>query len=261
MIEAVGVSFIDGGQVYYFNPCQYKLKKNVTVIVETEKGLQFGKVVNPSIMLQQDKIDKELKKVIRISSKQDYFDHKKNQKDAKEAVKTCRTLIEEYELKMQIIDASFTFDRKQLIIRFIADSRVDFRDLAKDLANQYKTRIELRQIGVRDKAREIGGCGICGQELCCKRFGNEFASVSINMAKNQNLSLNPNKINGACGRLLCCLRYEDGCYNECKKNLPKIGEFVKVGDKKGKVINLDVLKGKYSVNVEGNIIEIENGSN
>ena len=164
---------------------------------------------------------------------------------------------------MQIMDASFNFNRSQLLFRFISDSRIDFRQLAKELANKYKTRIELRQIGVRDKAKEVGGCGLCGRPLCCTRFGTETSSVSINMAKNQNISLNPNKINGLCGRLLCCLKYEDECYKECRQLLPKIGQVVNTEQGKGKVVSLDILNKKYVVNVPevGNIeVEID-GSN
>ena len=147
------------------------------------------------------------------------------------------------------MDASFTFDRSQLLFRFLSDNRVDFRKLARELANCYKTRIELRQVGVRDKAKEIGGCGLCGRQLCCSRFGAGSDSVSINMAKNQNLSLNPNKINGVCGRLLCCLRYENEMYKEYKKDLPKVGDFVETEQGKGKVESVDVIKQKYTVNI------------
>lgn len=163
---------------------------------------------------------------------------------------------------MQIMDASFTFDKSQLLFRFTAENRIDFRELAKDLANEYKTRIELRQIGIRDKSKEIGGCGLCGRKLCCARFNNgEFASVSINMAKNQDLSLNPSKINGVCGRLLCCLRYENENYIEFRKTLPKIGTIVETKKGKGKVIDLNLIEQKYSVKVGEDIVEISVNGN
>ena len=158
---------------------------------------------------------------------------------------------------MNIIDASYTHDRTQLLFRFLSDTRVDFRDLARDLASIYHTRIELRQIGVRDKSKLVGGIGCCGQELCCSRFLKNFNSVSIQNAKNQNLALNPSKINGLCGRLLCCLKYEDECYKECRKNLPNIGQIVKTENGEGKVISLDILKKKYKVETENGVVEIE----
>ena len=224
MIKVVGVSFDGNKQIYYFNPKSLDLKRNITVIVETERGLQFGKVELPPFEIDEKTLRSELRDVIRISTKKDYMDYKKNVKDSKEALVRCKRLVEEMNLDMQIMDASFTFDRSQLVFRFLSDSRVDFRKLARELANSYKTRIELRQVGVRDKAKEIGGCGLCGRQLCCSRFGSDFTSVSINMAKNQNLSLNPNKINGVCGRLLCCLKYENDMYKEYRKSYLKWGK-------------------------------------
>lgn len=258
MYEVVGVSLKEKGKVYYFLPGKYKLRKKVTVIVETERGLQFGKVETDIMKISEDKIKGSLKKVVRISSKEDYYQHKKNIKDAKEALKNCRKIVAENNLNMQIIDASYTFDRNQLLFRFLSDNRVDFRELAKDLARIYKTRIELRQVGARDKAKEIGGCGMCGKKLCCSQFLEDLDSVSINMAKNQNISLNPSKINGVCGRLLCCLKYEDDCYTECRKCLPEIGTRVKTEHGQGKVVSLDILKQSYLVEVpEIGTIEIE----
>lgn len=262
MIRVVGVSFEDGKQIYYFNPNSFDLRRNVTVIVETERGLQFGKVELPPFQIEEEKLKSSLKNVIRISTKQDYLNHKKNMKDATKALEKCKELIQKYELNMQILDASFTFDRSQLLFRFIADNRVDFRQLAKELANCYKTRIELRQVGVRDKAKEVGGCGLCGRQLCCSRFESDFTSISINMAKNQNLSLNPTKINGVCGRLLCCLSYEDDLYRECRKKLPTIGQIVDTEKGKGKVVSLDIINQKYTVNIPDiGMIEVnQNGS-
>lgn len=249
MIEVVGITLKEGGRIYYFDPNGYKLKKNVTVIVETEQGEQFGKVVKEKIDINSKDLTKELKRVIRISTKEDYKKHTKNIKDAKEALQKCQKLVNNKNLKMKMIDASYTFDRDKLIFRFLADNRVDFRELAKELAAIYKVRIELRQIGVRDKAKEVGGCGSCGQTLCCARFLKELDTVSINMAKNQNLSLNPSKINGVCGRLLCCLKYEDEDYKECRKNMLKIGDKIKTEYGEGKIIGLELLEGKYKVDV------------
>ncbi len=261
MLRVVGIAFENTKQIYYFNPKSLDLRRNVTVIVETERGLQFGKVILPPFNIAADKIKSPLKDVIRISTKKDYLEHKKNLRDAQTALNKCRQLIKKLELNMQIMDANFTFDRSQLLFRFLADNRVDFRQLAKELANIYKTRIELRQVGVRDKAKEIGGCGLCGRQLCCARFESDIASISINMAKNQNLSLNPNKINGVCGRLLCCLKYEDETYKEYRADLPKIGTIVETDNGKGKVVSLDILNKKYSVNVpEVGVVEVD-GSN
>lgn len=251
MIEVVGITFEEKGRMYYFSPNNLKLKNNITVIVETEKGEQFGKVTKEIFSIEEKKLISPLKNVIRIATKQDYYTNKKNLKDAAEALKKCRGLAVKENLNMQIIDANYTFDRTQLVFRFLADSRVDFRNLAKELASIYKTRIELRQVGVRDKAKEIGGIGPCGRPLCCSCFLNDFESVSINMAKNQNISLNQSKINGACGRLLCCLKYEDETYSECRKCLPKVGEIVETEEGNGKVISVDILNKKYSVEVLG----------
>jgi len=258
MIEVVGITFKNNRRIYYFLPNKLKLKKNITVIVETEKGLEFGKVELENFNIKEDKITTALSKVIRIATKDDYTKFKKNEKDEKIALSSCKKLIEKYNLNMVVLDAHYTFDRQQLIFRFMSDARIDFRDLAKSLAGKYKTRIELRQIGARDKAKEIGGCGQCGQTLCCARFLKDMDSVSINMAKNQNIALNPNKINGVCGRLLCCLKYEDDNYKECRKNLPKIGSKVSTEKGEGKVINVDVLKQRYNVDVPNvGVIEVE----
>lgn len=247
MHEVVGVSFKEKGRVTYFLTDNKKLKKNITVIVETERGLQFGKVVTDTIELKDNKTN--LKSVIRIASKEDYNQHKKNLIDSKKALKKAKELVKKLQLDMYLIDANYTFNRDQLVFQFFADNRIDFRNLAKSLANIYKTRIELRQVGVRDKAREIGGIGQCGRCLCCTKFLKDFESVSINMAKNQDISLNPNKINGICGRLMCCLKYENECYKECRKQLPKIGEMVKTEQGEGKVVETNILNKTYIVDV------------
>ena len=253
----VGIKLNENGKTYYFNSNGFNLKDGDNVIVETEKGLQYGLVVDISI--EKSKNSKfEYKNVIRIANKNDYKKHMNNMRDAERAIIKCNEKIVEYGLDMKIMDASYTFDREQLIFRFISDSRVDFRQLAKDLGSIFKTRIELRQVGIRDKAKEIGGFGPCGRKLCCNNFLTEFDSVSINMAKNQNLSLNPTKINGVCGRLLCCLKYENDNYTEYKKGLPDVGHRVKTEKGEGKVISVDVFKRTYKVLLpENEILTVE----
>lgn len=258
MIEVVGVTFKKNGQVYYFLPNNLKLNKGQTVIVKTERGLQFGTIQLENEKIKSSKIKTSLNEVIRVASKKDYEKHLKNIEDSRYALKKCKNLVEKYKLNMIILDANYTFDRDQLLFTFLADSRIDFRKLAKDLALIYKTRIELRQVGVRDKAKEVGGYGSCGRELCCSKFLCDFDSVSINMAKNQGIALNPNKINGICGRLLCCLKYENECYKELSKNFPKIGKKVETKFGEGKVISTDPLKQTYRVNVKDKgIVEVD----
>ncbi len=258
MTKVVGVNFKPHGQVYYFDPDKLNLKNKITVIVETEQGLQFGTVVSENTDILASKIQGKLKKIIRIANKSDYLKHKKNLKDAASALKKCRQIVKQNNLKMHIIDASYTFDRDKLIFRFLADNRIDFRELARQLAAIYKVRIELRQIGVRDKAKEIGGYGPCGQKLCCARFLNDLNAVSINMAKNQNIALNPTKINGVCGRLMCCLKYEDDYYTQSRKSMLKIGDKINTEYGEGTVIGLDILKQKYKVNVPNHgIVEVD----
>lgn len=258
MIEIVGVSLKKGGKIYYFSPNNLKLKKGENVIVKTERGLQVGVVEIENTEIEKEKLKSALSEVKSICTKKDLEKHQKNIESAKKALKKCKDLVEDYDLNMMILDANYTFDKSQLLFTFIADNRVDFRKLAKDLASEYKTRIELRQVGVRDKAKEIGGYGSCGRELCCSKFLCDFDSVSINMAKNQNIALNPTKINGVCGRLLCCLKYEDECYKEYSKNLPKVGKKVQTEKGEGKVISVDILKQKYRVDLkEEGILEVD----
>ena len=241
----VGVKLSENGKTYYFDANDFLLKVGDKVIVETEKGLQLGEV---SLIIDEiNNTSLEYKKVIKIADKNDLKKHNNNLKDAKKAIVKCNSLIEQYGLDMKILDASYTFDREQLIFRFVSDNRVDFRQLAKDLGAIFRTRIELRQVGIRDKAKEVGGFGPCGRKLCCNNFLAEFDSVSINMAKNQNLSLNPTKINGVCGRLLCCLKYENDNYTEYKKGLPDVGQKVKTEKGEGKLISVDVFKRNYKV--------------
>lgn len=260
MDKIVGVSFDNNERLEYFYTNNLNVKMNLTVIVETEEGLKFGKIVTEIHPLDTKKLTKKLNKIIRIASTQDYHNYKNNKKEAKEALKLCNKLIKEYNLDMKIVDNYYTHDKQQLIFKFVSDTRVDFRDLARDLASIYHTRIELRQIGVRDKAKQVGGIGPCGQKLCCARYINEFDSVSIGMAKNQDLALNPTKINGLCGRLLCCLRYEDDNYTECRKQCPKVGQKVKINDGEGEVVSLDVLNKKYKVETKTGIEEVQVGS-
>lgn len=256
-INVVGVVFKKYGKKYYFDCHNLKLKKNITVIVETERGLQFGTVVTDTIAIEKDKIHFPLKKVIRISTKKDYTDHLNNIKDEKKAFEKCNELIKKYNLDMRLVEVSYTFERTQLFFTFISSDRVDFRDLTKELAKIYKTRIELRQIGPRDKAKEIGGLGPCGRPLCCSTYLYTFDNITINMAKNQNIALNPSKINGACNRLLCCLSYEDEVYSKLKKDLPQIGQIIKKDGKEGKIVSVDVFKKSYKIETsEKEIIEI-----
>jgi len=264
MLKVVGVSFKKNGQSYFFSPNKLPIKKGDNVIVRTERGLQFGYVETNIIDIDEKKITTALKEVIRIASKEDSNTHKKNIKSAEEALEKAKELIDRMSINMQLIDASYTFDREQLIFKFLSDNRVDFRDLVKELALIFHTRIELRQIGARDKAKETGGCGICGRPLCCSLYLKDMESVSIGMAKNQNLSLNPSKINGLCGRLLCCLKYENHTYSELKVGLPQVGKKIKTKEGEGVVTYVDILKRKYLVDIpEKGIIEIEleNGNN
>lgn len=230
----------------FFRNNDLKIKNNLTVLVNTERGIQFGKVIKIISDVEQFK-DVDLYEVIRISTKKDYFHYLENVKLGQEALKKCKEVVKKSELNMTILDANYNFDRSQLLFRFVADERVDFRQLAKDLGSMFRTRIELRQIGIRDKAKEIGGIGPCGRLLCCSSFLTSFDSVTINMAKNQNVSLNPSKINGVCGRLLCCLKYENDVYFEMKKDVPKVGEKVEISQGSGKVISVNLFKQSYIV--------------
>ena len=223
-MKIVGVKFNNNTKVYYFNSKGLDLKVNLTVIVNTDKGLKFGKIVE---IVDSKRENDAYPEVVRVATKKDFQQHLRNIQDEKKALEKCRELALKENLNMTIIDANYNFDKSQLIFRFLADERIDFRKLAKDLASNLKTRIELRQIGVRDKAKEIGGIGPCGRILCCSSFLTNFESVSINMAKNQGIALNPTKINGVCGRLLCCLNYENEQYMEVRKNIPDVGKRLK----------------------------------
>ena len=247
MNEVIGINFNSGNRIYYFSTNHLNIKKGDSLVVETERGQQLCTAVTDILELPDSKIVTPLRPIIRVASKEDKRKAEENKKISKEAIEKATKISKELNLDMKFIDCSYTLDRNQLIFNFLADERVDFRELAKKLASQYKTRIELRQVGVRDKAKEIGGIGPCGRILCCTTFLNDFNSVSINMAKNQNISLNPTKINGICGRLLCCLNYEDDTYTEAKKNFPSVGTRLKVGDVEGKVVSLNVLNNKITI--------------
>ncbi len=258
MHKVVGVLINEKGNTYFFSCNQLDLKKDMNVIVETEKGLQYGKVVVNPYDVEEKDLGFPLKNVIRIATKEDDKEYYKNKEDAKQALEKARNISNQLSLNMRIIDANYTFDRGQLLFNFLADARVDFREFAKKLAQIYRTRIELRQIGVRDKAKEIGGIGPCGRFLCCSTFLTDFNSVSINMAKNQMLALNPTKINGVCGRLLCCLNYEDEIYTEMKKDFPTIGQAYKNADIEGKVISLNLLKRTITIETKNKtLVEVE----
>ena len=258
MYDVISVKFDGSNRFYYFSPNKLILKRGMNVIVETEKGLQYGIVVGDIEKKDKKNLVLPLKNVIRIATNMDEKKYKENLDISKKALRSAVNFAFKYKLDMKFVDSFITFDRKQLLLNFIADDRVDFRDLAKKLASIYKTRIELRQIGVRDKAREIGGIGPCGRFLCCSTFLNDFNSVSINMAKNQYISLNPTKINGICGRLLCCLGYEDDMYTDIKKDFPSIGTILNKGNIKGKVVSYNLFKNTYNVETsDKNIVEVK----
>lgn len=249
MSNIVGITFRKNNKVYLFLSNNLELKKGQFVLVETEKGVQFGKIVKEKINIDISKISTPLNQVIKICTKKEIDTNKKNTEYEKKILKKCKDLVKKYKLNMYVLDAMYNYDRSQLIITYLADSRVDFRDLAKELASIYRTRIELKQLGVRDKAKMVGGYGYCGRQLCCSKFLNDLDSVSINMAKNQNIALNPTKINGMCGRLLCCLKFENENYKEMSKCLPKVGKKISIEEGEGKVIGVDILKQSYKVNI------------
>ena len=250
MIEVVVVIDDNTKNIYYLSPNSVEVKRNDVVIFETDNGLLFGHVLKEKYLEKSDNLILPLHNILRIASENDLQNFEKNQEIAYKALLKARKLEEKLNLGMNFVDSYYYFDRSQLIFLFLAETRVDFRELAKKLAAEYKTRIELRQIGVRDKAKRIGGLGPCGLFLCCNSFLTDFESVSINMAKNQMLALNPSKINGICGRLLCCLGYENDTYTELKKDLPKIGFIAETKLGMGKVVSLDIFKRTYSVDLK-----------
>lgn len=253
MTRVIGVRFRRAGKVYFFAPGKYKIRTGDKVIVETARGVEFGSVVTGPKEVEDDKILQPLKPVIRIATADDIRREEKNREKEKEAFGICLEKIRKHGLEMKLIDAEYTFDNNKVLFYFTADGRIDFRELVKDLASVFRTRIELRQIGVRDETKIRGGIGICGRELCCHTYLSEFAPVSIKMAKEQNLSLNQTKISGVCGRLMCCLKNEQETYEELNKKLPGIGDTVTLPDGiQGTVQNVNVLRQRVKVVVEVN---------
>ena len=255
MITIIGVRFRNVGKVYYFSPRELDICVGDHVIVETARGVEYGFVVLGPKEVDDSKVIQPLKEVIRIATPKDDAREESNRKKEKEAFEICQKKIRAHNLEMKLIDAEYTFDNNKVLFYFTADGRVDFRELVKDLAAVFRTRIELRQIGVRDEAKMLGGMGICGRKLCCNTFLSEFAPVSIKMAKEQNLSLNPTKISGVCGRLMCCLKNEQETYEYLNSKLPNVGEKLKTKDGVvGEVQRVDVLRQKVKL-----IVEDENG--
>ena len=251
MIDIVGVRFTPVGKIYYFSPAGLDIKEDDNVIVETARGLEFGSVIIGNRQVSDDEIVQPLKNVIRIATEQDFKQHLENGEKEKQAIGICNEKIKKHNLNMKLVDVEFTFDASKILFYFVADGRIDFRELVKDLASVFKARIELRQIGVRDETKIIGGIGICGRELCCHAYLSDFAPVSIRMAKEQNLSLNPAKISGVCGRLMCCLRNEQDTYEYLNRKLPGPGDYVTAPDgKKGVVDSVNVLRQKVKIIVE-----------
>lgn len=246
--EIIGVKFKKLGKIYFFDPKKEKLNRGDLVIVETANGMEFAEVVVANKEMPEEKLVNPLKPIIRKANHKDIKHNEENEKKEKEAFKKAEELIKQHNLNMNLTEVEYTFDNSKLLFYFTADGRIDFRDLVKDLAAIYKTRIELRQIGVRDQVRKIGGNGVCGRELCCCTFLDNFDSVSIKMAKEQNIALTPSKISGNCGRLMCCLKYEQEVYEEKLSRLPKVGAIVKVEDEgEGIVDSIEILKEKIRV--------------
>ena len=250
MKDIVGVRFKKLGKIYFFNPKRLKLKKGDKVIVETAQGEEYGEVMIPNRVVSEDKIVEPLKLILRIANGRDHRHYKECRDLEKKAFGVCEKKIKEHKLDMTLTDVEVKFDNSKILFYFTADGRIDFRELVKDLAAIYKTRIELRQIGVRDEVRKIGGNGVCGRELCCCTFLNDFEAVSIKMAKEQNISLNPSKISGNCGRLMCCLKYESEVYEEKLKKLPHIGAIVKTEEGEGEIDSIETLKERVRVKIK-----------
>ncbi len=247
MIKVAGVRFKKAGKVYYFDPAGLEVSKGMNVIVETARGLEFGTLSEDIKEVDEEEIVAPLKKIIRIANEKDVIQHQENLKRKERDLALCQEKIDKHQLDMKLVDVEHTFDNSKIIFYFTADGRVDFRELVKDLASVFKTRIELRQIGVRDEAKLIGGIGTCGRTLCCHSWLPEFEPVSIKMAKIQNLSLNPSKISGICGRLMCCLKFENDVYCELRKGMPDVGERVMTEDGLGVVEESNILENKIKV--------------
>ena len=253
MIKVIGVRFRTAGKIYFFDPVQFDVKRGDHVIVETARGVEYGTVVCDPKEVEEDQVIQPLKAVLRVATEKDDEQEKSNKEKEREAFKICLEKIRKHELDMKLIDAEYTFDNNKVLFYFTADGRIDFRELVKDLAAVFNTRIELRQIGVRDETKILGGIGSCGRPLCCHTHLSEFVPVSIKMAKEQNLSLNPTKISGVCGRLMCCLKHEEETYEELNKSLPNVGDFVNCIDGvRGEVHSVNVLRQLVKVIVEVN---------
>ncbi len=245
MKEVIGVRFRDNGKIYFFDPLRFNVEVGEFVIVETARGVEYGKVVLGRREIDEKKMNSAIKPIIRIAEDRDHRKYEENKEKNKKAYNICLEKIAKHGLEMKLIDAEYTFDNSKVLFYFTADGRIDFRELVKDLAAVFKTRIELRQIGVRDETKIVGGIGICGRELCCNKHLSEFVPVSIKMAKEQNLSLNPTKISGVCGRLMCCLKHEQDTYEYLNDRLPNIGDMVKTADgRRGEVKSVNVLRQK-----------------
>ncbi|RXT08986.1 stage 0 sporulation family protein [Ammoniphilus sp. CFH 90114] len=257
MVEVVGIRFKKAGKIYYFDPGELPVEKNGFAIVETARGVEYGQVVIGRKQVSENDVVFPLKKVIRLATEEDSEQVHMNKIMAAEALQVCQDKIITHQLDMKLIDVEYTFDRNKIIFYFTAEGRVDFRELVKDLAFVFRTRIELRQIGVRDEAKMLGGIGPCGRILCCSTFLGDFEPVSIKMAKDQNLSLNPVKISGLCGRLMCCLKYENDNYESAKESLPDVGQHVVTPLGRGRVVGLNILERLVQVDLpeEGGMIE------
>lgn len=254
MVRVIGVRFRTAGKIYFFDPLQFEIKRDEHVIVETARGIEFGTVVAEITEVDEEKVVQPLKPVIRIANRRDMEQEAANREKEKEAFRICQEKIRSHGLDMKLIDAEYTFDNNKVLFYFTADGRIDFRELVKDLAGVFKTRIELRQIGVRDETKLVGGIGICGRVLCCHSYLADFVPVSIKMAKEQNLSLNPAKISGVCGRLMCCLTNEEETYEELNSRLPGVGDHVTARDgSRGEVSSVNVLRQMVKV-----IVTLEN---
>jgi len=250
LYDVVGVRFKKAGKIYYFDPGDLSIEKDDFVIVETVRGVEYGRAVIARKQVEEHDVVLPLKKVVRIADQKDRMIVEENKQEAQEAYEVCNEKVNEHQLDMKLVDVEYTFDRNKVIFYFTADGRVDFRELVKDLAAIFRTRIELRQIGVRDEAKMLGGIGPCGRMLCCSTFLGDFDPVSIKMAKDQNLSLNPTKISGLCGRLMCCLKYENDEYESAKEALPDLGEIIETPLGIGKVVGLNILERVLQVELK-----------
>ncbi len=250
MTEVISVKFKDSGKPYYFDPKGEAFAEGDFVIVDTARGVVFGEVTQKNTLVDDDTVIKPLREVVRRATKEDISKNEENHRKEKEALAVCEKKVDEHGLDMKLVDVEYVFDGSKMLFYFTSDGRVDFRELVKDLASSFHTRIELRQIGVRDEAKLLGGLGICGQPFCCSRFLNDFYPVSIRMAKDQGLSLNPTKISGCCGRLMCCLNYEQNVYDELLKITPRVGATVKTPQGIGQVMSVSLLEQKVKVRYE-----------